>query len=453
MRIGSVRTLTLPALLSVALTLLPTLGCLTSPTATPIPAAAPPWLEARKVSVFAQPLGAEAQPQVGGQVGKGSGAGKGALAGAGGGALAGLRVSLETGTLAPFLAPILIPVGALVGATGGAVVGYANAIPEAKARGLKESLERSRLDLCAELAQRVAQRLPGVGRSAPAEGEAEDLRLEVSVDQWGMFGGTGSDPKADLEATVSYSVFTPDNARVLSRRFVLGGARRSFSEWNEGGENIQRQALEQLLEAAADGVVDGVFFTLEPRRGERGSPAGCGLKHLDPPATLLAGSPLHLGSPRVADLTPKLAWEALTSVPAAVEGADPQRAITEMRYDLRIWRSIGGGPGELVYERLALELSPQPAPGVAEEGATEPSGRRVEHRVEVPLLKGTEYLWAVRARYRAFGEVRTTRWSMNPEQEFHARSGSDRWLNSGPQKYSCLDEGIPPLHHHRFRTP
>ena len=173
----------------------------------------------------------------------------------------------------------------------------------------------------------------------------------------------------------------------------------------------------------------------------------------DPAPTLLPGVPLHRGSPKVPSLTPVLAWQAFEAPQDAAEGPEPRGAVTDIAYDLRIWRSIGGGPGELVYDRTALVLAIQPTPEPAEDGSPGRGVRRVGHRVEATLLGDTEYLWAVRARFRLGGEVRATRWSMNQAQEFHARTGSDRWFGTAPRRFPCLDVGIPPLHHHRFRTP
>ena len=451
MRHGRARGRTPSILLTAGLVLTTVLGCLPPPEASRAPVPPPPWVSVRRVRVVAAPQGGDAAPQVGGRVGKAAGAGKGALTGAGGGALAGLDLTLRSGALAPILAPIFIPFGALAGAAGGAAVGYANAIPEAQARSLKDALERSRMDLCTELAHRVSRRLPDLGKTSPTQAESDDLQLEVAVEQWGMFGGTGSNPTGDLEATFSFRVLAPGNACVLSRRFVLGGERRSFSEWTAGGEKLQDQALGHLLDSAAEAILDEAFLTQEVHPARAWDPVLCGLKHLEPAPTLLPGVPLHLGSPKVPNLNPVLAWQAFEAPLEAAEGPEPRGAVTDIAYDLRIWRSIGGGQGELVYDRTALALASRPMP--AEEGSPATGVRRVEHRVEATLLGDAEYLWAVRARYRVGGVVRATRWSMNQAQEFHARTGSDRWFGTTPRRFPCLDVGIPPLHHHRFRTP
>ncbi len=467
---------TLPHFLWVALTLLPALGCLQRPASTTSALPTAVRQETRKVKVVGLPQGGESPPQVGGQIGKGSATGKGAFAGAGGGALAGLMVSAQTGPFAVFLAPILVPVGTVIGAGGGAVIGFANGIPEAKGKALEETLARNQSDLCSELARRVTQRLALAGMVAPAEGEVEDLRLEVSVDRWGMFGGTGSSPMGDLQATITYRVLPPQGPALRERHFLVGGARRPFSEWSAGDVLLQ-QALEGLLDSAAESVVDGAFLVQDLYLWNTFSPWNCGLKHLDPPATYMAASPMHSWQRRVGGLQPRLQWEAFPRTQDAVAGAEAfLKRITDVGYDLRIWRSVGGGPGELVYQRQNLRLPPMTGPAAgsgtsqdliavpaATPGAAEPatevsSEPRVGHVVEVPLSPGTEYLWSVRARFRFDGEVRVTRWSMNPQQDFRTMSGSARWMvgwggASAGRLAFCREDGIPPLHHHRFSTP
>jgi hypothetical protein len=140
-----------------------------------------------------------------------------------------------------------------------------------------------------------------------------------------------------------------------------------------------------------------------------------------------------------------LVWEAFPR--AADQAGDAGKLlerISDVRYDLRIWASVGGGPGALVYERLGLDL-----PVHKEEGSP-----TVEHRLDLPLSPGTEYLWSVRARFKLDGAERATRWSMNQDPDARALPASKRWFSpTRPVREPCLNEGIPPLRHHRFRTP
>jgi hypothetical protein len=154
----------------------------------------------------------------------------------------------------------------------------------------------------------------------------------------------------------------------------------------------------------------------------------------------------------VDSLQPTLQWEAFPRTEDRAEDAGKlTERLTDVRYDLRIWASVGGGRGELVYERLGLSLPVQPP----EEAALAAPGPFVEHRLEVPLLPGREYLWSVRARFHLEGAERAIRWSMSQDPDIRALPASKKWFGprTMPLREACLHDAIPPLRHHRFRTP
>jgi hypothetical protein len=125
--------------------------------------------------------------------------------------------------------------------------------------------------------------------------------------------------------------------------------------------------------------------------------------------------------------------------------------VSEIRYDLRVWKNEHGGPGDLVYERTGLALTPKR--GV------------VAHRVETPLAAHASYLWSVRARFRFDGVERVSRWSHDIVIDLDAvplgywdRHGFyggaiDPYRQDAEQGRPCIEDSIPPLHYFGFTTP
>jgi len=66
--------------------------------------------------------------------------------------------------------------------------------------------------------------------------------------------------------------------------------------------------------------------------------------------------------------------------------------IQEIRYELRVWKTITGSSGELVYSRRGLMFA--------------------RHQLEEPLEPATKYLWSVRARFVLDGNPRVTEWGL-----------------------------------------
>ena len=392
-------------------------------------------------------------------IGQGKSATTGAATGAGVGLASGVLVSVAGGPLGPVLAPVVIPLFALGGMAGGASVGWSVAIPAQDADAANAALSRSRFDLSTELARRVAARLPSVGKAA-VSGEvtgSSDLRIEVSIDRWGLAGGAGSDPLTGFYVAASYRVAkASDNTMLIERRFVEGGPQRPVSEWTRDNAVLLSRALDAALSRIAEAVTDGTFLVHNFRilEGGGGPVRGevCGLKPVSPPPLFRFG-PYESGPPRADSRTPRLAWQSFPSR-KDVEGdaAKILARVSEVRYDLRIWKSENAGPAELVYQRTGLVLP-------AKEGA-------VAHTVETPLGAKTGYLWSTRARFRLDGEERVTRWSYDMEIDLGAipLGFFDRhpWIGgptvpyyqqSSERRRACVVDSIPPLQYFSFDTP
>lgn len=92
--------------------------------------------------------------------------------------------------------------------------------------------------------------------------------------------------------------------------------------------------------------------------------------------------------PRLDTAQPTFRWEIF---PRTGDTNIVLAQVTNVSYDLRIWRNEGGFPARLEYARDSL---------------TEPV-----HRIEQPLSRGQDYFWTVRARFLLNSQTRVTEWS------------------------------------------
>jgi hypothetical protein len=437
--------------------------------ASPVPE---PWRRERKaVLVMARPVPESLTPVLEGDVGRGRGATKGAAKGAGAGALAGVYLSLATGPLAPAAAVIFVPIFSVVGAVGGAAVGAATTVSARDGVVTREALVRSQRDLTAELGRRVSERLPGLGKVAVRATDSNPtLRLEVSVDKWGLDGSGGAGSMAGFFLTVSYSApQAQDGVAAPPREFTLWGARRRLSEWGEQDGAVFRKALEDALATAAEMVTDAVFLIHDFHEYQVLTPNYCGLVPLEPGGVYVPSHPLMARVPMVASVQPTLSWEAFPrKLDIDSDSKNLLTRVSQVRYDLRIWKSNPqGDAGDLIYTRQGLSLEPMLAPKRPKDKTEAPEGepvasppmpveRVVAHALAAPLDPNTMYLWSVRARFLLDGEERVTRWSLHQDAYVGGMPTGYKVLASmflPPQRKGCLIDGIPALHHHRFRTP
>lgn len=126
----------------------------------------------------------------------------------------------------------------------------------------------------------------------------------------------------------------------------------------------------------------------------------------------------------VDSLQPELRWEVFPRPQDdQADGEAFSSRVSDVSYELKIWRSDRGLPGDSVYSRQAL---PQPS-----------------HRLEEPLEPSTGYLWTVRARYLLDGHPRLTEWGISQEPSYPLVPG-----------YSPRE--LPPdrnPNYYRFKTP
>jgi hypothetical protein len=130
----------------------------------------------------------------------------------------------------------------------------------------------------------------------------------------------------------------------------------------------------------------------------------------------------------------------------------PQNAlekISDVTYDLKIWKGRNGSLTELVYERTGVKaietwnetmVSPVRITASGQETLASRLRREgtAEHKIGVPLEPASEYFWSVRARFKLDGKVRVTMWSR---------------FNYPNELDNCEQNSIRPGLYYRFRTP
>jgi hypothetical protein len=142
----------------------------------------------------------------------------------------------------------------------------------------------------------------------------------------------------------------------------------------------------------------------------------------------------------VASRRPELQWE---SFPRRADRSEKHAAllqhITDVRYDLRLWRVKPFMPPLLVYQRFGL---PRP-----------------QHKVEMTLAPEAQYFWSVRARFDVRGETRATRWSAYriPYYDVHGnkqiKPQATPAIAVGNLRDPCNLDFIPTANYYRFKTP
>jgi hypothetical protein len=274
--------------------------------------------------------------------------------------------------------------------------------------------------------------------------------IDVRVTKVGFAGRGGSDPglglRLDGEARL---VDTATGAPVAVRGLVYLSPARDAAAWTRDGGALAQAELARARETLAERIVESLVLGTESAATTTGNL--CGLEPKRPEVkwtgwTIGSG---HVAPAVVPSLAPVLAWEGR---PSSLSPGEARRmakvAAADIRYDLRIWKTVDDGPGDIVYERDGLD--------------------RPEHQVETALEPESLYFWTVRLRYTSEGRVRATRWSAAVVPAFippmplgdalyYSRPGDGtvkpvacHRANLTPCE--CLDF-IPRQNFHRFRTP
>jgi hypothetical protein len=424
-------------------------------------------------------------------VGQGAGVAKGAAGGAavgvgaaallaeataiaftGGVAAAGIGAAV----VAPYLA-VTVPVFT----AGGAIAGSQLATSEQDVAALETQVQHNLTALqvpdvlaqaiVAAAAQDAGRQLPLLADAGPAAPEPTPNYaalaqrgvgsvLEVVATEVGFTGGKHL--SFYLVAHIRM-VRASDGSQLYQREFVYQSDEYRARLWGENQAALFQAELQRAYASLADSVVEQVFLFAPLPLQSWAKASGknelqdllrlgrdaCGLAWVSPEREVHFDlSDVHHRDwnrfPSVASLQPTLAWESFPrDIDKKADAAGQLSGISNVRYDLRVWKVVADAPPTLVYERRDLAAA--------------------SHTLEQPLLPASRYFWSARARFDLGGAVHGTNWGyfrspnyesrgkVNPEASPAAVLGPV--LAGMAPRDPCTLDFIPTSNYYRFQTP
>jgi len=411
--------------------------------------------------------------------GKASGAAKGATVGAGlGVATAGAFAAMGAleSVIAPYLAVVSVPV--MMGGAG--YEGARSAISPDDAKAVEAIIENNlkTLKISDTLAKAVhvmatneaRQQTALLGDAGPGTPEANrDYRDRVPADIGAVAeiavtdaGFTGSKQMRFYMAAKARLVRVSDNSRLYEREFVYQSDEYDASRWARDKAALFRMELERAYASLSESMVEQIFLLtalpVESRTAQDnkagvldilGGRDACGVAWRSPPHDYhpAVSDTSHRSwnrFPVVKTRSPTLEWE---SFPRATDQRADARGIisevTDVLYDLRVWKVDAGVPPVLVYERRDLD--------------------KTSHAMEMALQPASRYFWSVRARFKLSGAPRATRWGYfrapgygtdgKTKPQVSPAAAVGLLTGAGGSRDPCTLDFIPTSNYYRFETP
>lgn len=416
-------------------------------------------------------------------IGKTKGVAKGATIGAGMGAVHAALLAVSFGgpsavVIAPYLAVISVPVFA----TGGVALGGFSSVTVEDAKAVNAIIQKNlkALNIQTTLAGLVAKSArndvglvlsinknvgPAVHKEKVDYSDQAQRGLggvlEIATTEVG-FDGAGKTLQFFMVVRARF-IRLGDGEQLYDREFVYESDPYDGTNWAANNAALFEAELYRAYASIAESIVEQVFLmtTLpletsfrDPNQKKSSflsSIAGfgaCGLAWRLPPRefcpTIFDMDHKEWNRfPEIATRTPTLEWEPF---PRVIDQHPRYAAlfntVSNIRYDLRIWKVASNFPPQLVYECRAL---------------TDP-----KHTLDKPLEPGTHYFWSIRARFDVNGKTRSTRWSCYLEPSYstdkhikmEARH-SFQMLFPSYQTFRdvCTMDFIPTANYYRFKTP
>ena len=385
------------------------------------------------------------------------GAGRGAVGGAAFGAAAGVMVAIDfaisTAGVGIIILPYSVAAGTAVGAVGGGALGAAQALSENRPRGaaapsrdtltpipvhlpVAEAMVAAaqiqpepRVELPAPLLGTLCPTYPiaqkkkiasNVTTAASAEFESESRLKAQGYTQCAEVGITSLHWDEYRDKGGAYTVLLV-TARARVRDLTSEKTLVTRDYWFQSGplglsqpllSGLQRaqgllgerMAEDLVIDAIGDGVIENGVCGLAPAqtRFRESAAEASGQVATD------IGGQAPSTSLDLRELV--LAWESFpTARHMAVLAREAEGSVTDVVYDLRIWRD---GQAGYTYERLGLSTS--------------------VHRIDRALPAG-QYRWSVRARFAFAGRPRATTWNYSwnavlAEATAHVQTPKGGWI-------------------------
>lgn len=402
--------------------------------------------------------------------GRVSGAARGAATGAAQGLIEALMQGAASSGGGPYagaataIAALLLT--AVGGITGGAIGAY-QAVPADTAGDIQAGIDQvlADLDLADRLAVEVTRsarertdlsghRLVNLGTAIDgrATGPAGvDSIAAIEVTEVGFQGGRGAQPEVSFYAIAQITVRDAAAGTLhYQRDFRYDSEPRPYRSWFENGSVVLADGFRRAVANLAERVLDELFIVtdfpfdtglwtlpgapgfgvcwfqpIHPPYRQRSMPASVweGMRHPMTGEQAMARNLIVYTS--VDSLRPTLRWEPFPRPrDRQPENEAVLSRISDVSYDLKIWKATSGYPSRLVYQRSGLS--------------------RPEHTLAYDLTPHTRYYWTFRARYRLDGRAQATRWAF---------SLAPAGVPGMPAGGTCELDNIPPTNYFRFETP
>lgn len=416
-------------------------------------------------------------------VGKTKGVAKGAAVGAGLGVSGTAAFAVAGGPLAVFIAPYLAVAMVPAFATGGGVFGGAASVTAEEAKAVDALIQKNlkKLNIQTTLTEVVAETLrndtgqalainENVGPATPdAKVDYSELVkagsgpvLEIATTEIGLEGGGNI---LNFYLVVRVRMIRPyDGKQFYDREFTYEGDPYDGKSLAADNATLLEAELGRAYTSVAESIVEQVFLLTalpletsfrDPNQKTQnilsmGGDMACGLAWRLP---LREYSPSVFSDlerrnwnrfPVIANRTPTLEWEPFPRViDQQIRYASLLNTVSNIRYDLRIWKVVSYSPPKQVYERRGLTV---PA-----------------HTLDQPLESKSRYFWSVRARFDVKGKTRATRWGYYRTPYYsvdlkHVKMETKHaflfFMPGGqPVRDPCTLDFIPTTHYYRFETP
>ena len=247
-----------------------------------------------------------------------------------------------------------------------------------------------------------------------------------------------------------------DNKQLYAREFLYVSDAYPILSWRWYDATLFSAELQRAYTSISQSMVEQVFLlTSLPLASHHRGPGkvvdkvqrideACGLAWRTPARDFRPRLP---AKPRginyftlVTSLRPELQWESFPrSADNIGQHAELVKHISNVRYDLRLWRAKTYMPPELVYQRMGLMLP--------------------RHKVEITLEHNAQYFWSTRARFDIGGNIRATRWSAYRIPYYDVRGikqlkpQATPAIAAGYLRDPCNLDFIPTANYYRFATP
>jgi hypothetical protein len=344
----------------------------------------------------------------------------------------------------PFLA--IVATGAIVGVYGGGktaipaedvtkIETYINKV--LRELDMQNTMAGSMFSKGIELTRYQFVLLKGPGSSSPdgkpdltlIKRQGYDIAMEVGVLEIGFSGGSGEDPSMRFYMDARIRAFRAnDGAELYADTFGYNSQEGKFSEWAKNGGLKLKEALESGYAEIAEAAIEVMFLLYEGKiESIWSTQTHCMLKPLYPPQVGFGPRNLpEFSFPKVNTPLPNFKWESFPrDKDRETDSMGILKRVSDITYELKVWRGKDGVPEELIYSRSGLPIA--------------------EHTIGTALQPGIEYFWTVRAHFKLDGQKRRTKWA-------HSRTpwgkvGGDRNVHFDP----CREIIIPLNNYHRFK--